>query len=140
MVAGGRKNADAALIAALAGGATVRDAAATAKVGEMTVYRRLKDQDFRARVDEARAEMLTGAMARLSAATTGAVTTLASLLEAESESVRLGAARSILDTALKWREQSELAERIARVEGWLDLLDAEAKAGKDREGWRWRPR
>ena len=127
------------LIAALAGGATVRDAAATARVGERTVYRRLADAHFKQRVDAARAEILTGAMARLSAATTGAVTTLASLLSAESESVRLGAARSILDVALRWREQSELAERLFRLEAWLDVLDEDSAKAKQRAGWRWRP-
>jgi hypothetical protein len=140
VVAGGRKSADAALIAALAGGATVRDAAIAAGVGEMTVYRRLKERDFRRQLDETRAEILTGAMARLSAAATDAVTTLTSLLAAESESVRLGAARSILDAVLRWREQAELAERLDRVEGWLDLMD-EDEGGKDgatRGRWRLR--
>ena len=139
MAAGGRKNADAALIAALAGGATVRDAAAAARVGERTVYRRLEDAEFTRRVEEARAEILTGAMGRLSAAATDAVTTLTSLLAAESESVRLGAARSILDAALRWREQSELAERRFRLEAWLDVLDAESAKDTKRAGWRWRP-
>ena len=139
MAGGGRKNADAALVAALAGGATVGDAAATAGVGERTVYRRLEDAEFKRRVEEARAEILTGAMTRLSAAATSAVTTLTSLLGAESESVRLGAARSILDTALRWREQSELAERLFRLEAWLDVLDEDAAKDKGRAGWRWRP-
>ncbi len=126
MVAGGRKNADSALVAALAGGATVRDAAVTVGVGEMTAYRRLRESEFRRRVDEARAEILSGAMARLSAAATGAVETLTSLLAAESESVRLGAARSILDVALRWREQDELARRLDNIESWIEVLDAKA--------------
>jgi AcrR family transcriptional regulator len=140
VVAGGRKSADAALIAALAGGATVRDAAAAAGVGEMTVYRRLKERDFRRQLDETRAEILTGAMARLSAAATDAVTTLTSLLAAESESVRLGAARSILDAVLRWREQAELAERLDRVEGWLDLMDEDEGGNDGATRGRWRLR
>ena len=140
MVAGGRKSADAALIAALAGGATVRDAAIAAGVGEMTVYRRLKERDFRRQLDETRAEILTGAMARLSAAATDAVTTLTSLLAAESESVRLGAARSILDAVLRWREQAELAERLDRVEGWLDLMDEDEGGNDGATRGRWRLR
>jgi hypothetical protein len=44
------------------------------------------------------------------------------LLAAESESVRLGAARSILDTALRWREQADLAERLDAVEAWAETL------------------
>ena len=63
-------------------------------------------------------------MARLSAACTSAVTTLTGLLGAESESVRLGAARSILDMATRWREQDELARRLDNIESWIEVLDA----------------
>ena len=117
------------MIAALAGGSTVVDAAATANVSEATAHRRLREVDFRRQVDEARAELLGAAMARLSAASTRAVTTLADLLAAESESVRLGAARSILDVALRWREQDELARRLDNVESWIEAVDARADTG-----------
>jgi transposase len=64
-VAGGsRKRADAALLAALAGGATVRAAARKGAVSESTVYRRLRDREFRARVTEARAAMVERALGR----------------------------------------------------------------------------
>jgi hypothetical protein len=46
MEAVGRKNADAALLTALAGGATVRRAAEQAEVSERTAYRRLEDAGF----------------------------------------------------------------------------------------------
>ncbi len=130
MSGGDRRNANAALIAALAGGATVQDAATAAGVGVATARRRLKEPDFRHQVDQARAEILTGAMSRLSAACTDAVTTLTSLLAAESESVRLGAARSILDAALRWREQTELAERLDAVEAWAETLDDHPRSTK----------
>ncbi len=122
MAGGGRQGADSLLIAALAGGSTVQDAAATAGVGVATVYRRLREREFKQKVEEARTELLSGAMARLSAATTDAVTTLMGLLAAESESVRLGAARSILDMALRWRESADLAERLDAVEAWMETL------------------
>ena len=131
-----RRKGESALIAALAGGASVVDAAAAAGISEATAHRRLRESEFRRRVDEVRAEILLGAMAQLSAATTGAVETLTSLLVAESESVRLGAARSILDTALRWREQADLAERLDAVEAWVDAFaDAESVGGKAQ---RWR--
>jgi hypothetical protein len=41
MAGSGRKNADAALLAALAGGATVQEAASSAGISERTAYRRL---------------------------------------------------------------------------------------------------
>ena len=116
MAGGDRSGADAALIAALAGGNTVEDAATTAGIGVATAYRRLKEPAFRQRVDDARAELIAAAAAKLGAASTRAVTTLEGLLSAESEAVQLGAARSILDAALKWREHQDLAERVRTLE------------------------
>ena len=119
MAGSDRSRADAALVAALAGGSTVEDAAATASVGVATVYRRLKEADFRKWVDDARAELIAVAVARLGAASTKAVATLDGLLAADSEAVRLGAARAILDAALKWREHEDLAERVRGLEEQL---------------------
>ncbi len=126
----GRAGADAALVTALAVGATVEQAAERAGVSARTAHRRLDDPDFVRRVDEARAELLGRAMARLSATCTSAVTTLGNLLTAESDSVRLGAARSILDLALRWRSEADLAQRLDRVEGWLEAMGDEAEDGK----------
>ena len=132
----GRAGADAALVTALAVGATVEQAAERAGVSARTVHRRLADAEFARRVDDARAELLGRAMARLSATATAAVTTLAALLEADvPPAVRLGAARSILDLALRWREQDELARRLDNVESWIEVLDAESDTGKAR-AWR----
>ena len=117
MVAGtGRHNADAALVAALAGGATVGQAATVAGVGERTAYRRLAEPDFRRDMTYARDELLTQTVGRLAEAGTEAVATLRGLLGAESESVRLGACRAILELGAKLRESEELAERLAVVE------------------------
>ena len=46
--ANGRKSADEQLAAALAAGSRIVDAATTAGVSESTVYRRLKNDNFRA--------------------------------------------------------------------------------------------
>ena len=113
-----RRKRDSALIAALAGGATIRDAAAVAGVSESTVHRRLDDPDFRRRVADARAEMLSRAVSQLADASTEAVATLRALLDAEAETVRLGSARAILELGAKLRE-SELERRIAALETQL---------------------
>ena len=75
---------------------------------------------FRQQVTAARAETVAQTAARLTAAGLGAVTTLLKLLNAEAESVRLGAARSILDLGFKAREIGELEERLARLEEQQD--------------------
>jgi hypothetical protein len=133
-VAGGdRRNADTVIIAALAGGATVRDAAVAAKVSEPTVYRRLQDAEFRHLVSEARGAMLARAVGQLADASTKAVTTLKDLLDAENESVALGAARSILDMGSKLRETTELEQRISELEARAASAAA-AEAAKPRRG------
>ncbi len=116
MAGGDRKNADPVLIAALAGGATNVDAARQAGIGEKTVYRRLEDRDFRRRVTEARSAMVARAVGTLADASSDAATTLRKLLDAESETVRLGACRAILELGVKLRESEDLEARLAALE------------------------
>jgi hypothetical protein len=116
MAAGGRKNADAALLAHLAGGATVRTAAAKAGVSERTAFRRLADEAFRRRVAEARGAMLGRAVGRLSATATAAAAELRKLLKAADAKVRLRAAVAVLTLGPRLRESEELEERIRILE------------------------
>jgi transposase len=117
----GRRNADSALITALAAGSTVRDAAASVGVGETTVYRRLQEPEFRHQIEATRREMVGRAVGTLADAASVAATTLRSLAEsAESETVKLSAARSILELVVKLREHDELAERVAALERGQD--------------------
>ena len=127
----GRRKGDNALVAALAGGATVRDAAQSAGVSERTAHRRLEDPAFARRVTDARSEMLSRAVGTLARTSTAAATALALLLRAESETVRLGAARSILELAAKFHETEQLEHRIAQLEAQME--------GQQRKGARvWR--
>lgn len=113
----GRGNADAVLVAALAAGMTQRDAAKEGGVAERTVARRMSDPTFRQQVVDARAEMLTRAIGTLADASTAATQALRALLDAaEPPSVRLGAARAILELGVKLREHLELEARIAELE------------------------
>jgi len=129
-VAGGdRRDANHALAAALAAGATKQQAAEMIGVGERTVYRRLEDVKFRHRIDLARAELVSQAVGRLTDASTAAVATLRALLEADSESVRLGACRAILDLGLKLRESEEFERRISLLENQAAVDPSRVKAG-----------
>jgi hypothetical protein len=112
----GRRKADAALLVALAAGQTVRDAAQSAGLGERTATRRVADPEFRRRVYELRAEMVGQALGKMADGMTEAADTLRKLLTAQSESIRLGAARSILELGNKLRESAEFAERLAILE------------------------
>jgi hypothetical protein len=126
---GDRRNADAALVAALACGGTVEASAKAAGVSVPTVRRRLAEPEFRKAVDEARAEAVSRAVARLSATATLAADTLRELLKAKSEAVRLGASRAVLELGARLREQEELAARVAALEAQLGAGEPPTKGG-----------
>ncbi|HUY31442.1 MAG TPA: hypothetical protein VMV69_01580 [Pirellulales bacterium] len=113
---GDQAGGDDALILALAAGSTVRDAAERAGVGERTVYRRLDDAAFRRRVTRARNRVFEQAIGRLTDASASAADTMRSLLSAESEAVRLAAAKSIIEISAKLREIGELTRRLDELE------------------------
>ena len=120
MAAAGRSGADDVLITLLASGTTRQAAAARASVAERTVYRRLQDVTFRARIDEARADMVARASAMLTAAGMAAAETLIRLLRAESDAVKLSAASRILELGGKLRTDLELEARLAALEAQLE--------------------
>lgn len=136
MAGNGRKSSDETLILALASGASRASAAKAAGVSERTVFRRMQDADFRQRLDEARATMLSNAVARLTASATSAAVTLHNLLTADSETVQLGAARSILELGSRLRESTELAARIAALESAADATGAAGTTGNEVQRWR----
>jgi hypothetical protein len=131
-VAGGdRKSADAVLIAALAGGKPVAEAAKLAGVSERTVYRRLGDALWRRRVAAARTEMLARAVGVLAEGTTAAAATLRLLLRSDSPSVQLAAARAILDQTTRGIELLDLADRVTALEEQAAM----AETTKGRHRW-----
>ena len=115
---GGRKGQE-ALALALASGQTIRDAAVAAGLGERTATRRVADPAFRQRVAALRSDMLARAAGQMADGMAEAVTTLRQLLSAKSESVRLAAARSILEIGPRLHESLDLDERLRDVEGRL---------------------
>jgi hypothetical protein len=109
------------LVAAIAGGATIADAASRANVSESTVYRRLSEPVFQREITQARSDMVSQSSGRLAVLAAAAAMTLGNLLKANSETVRLGAARAILELGGKLRETEELEARIAALEERLGL-------------------
>lgn len=67
-------------------------------------------------VRNARAGLIESASAGLADASVVAVNALRGLLAAESESVRLGAAKSVLELACRFRDAAELENRLANLE------------------------
>ena len=64
----------------------------------------------------AQSETVARTAAQLTAAGTAAVATLVELLSARAETVRLGAAKAILELATSYRENEQLEARIAALE------------------------
>ena len=105
------------LVMTLACGATVEAAANKVGLSEATVYRRLQDSKFQARLQQFRSDMVKRTAGALTAAAMEAVKTLLSLQQATvPHAVRLGAAKAILEIGIKVREISDLEERVAALE------------------------
>src|SRR6187455_3152407 len=110
------RRGDATFVAALAAGASVVAAAKQAGISEATAHRRLREPATRKLVEDARAEILARAVAKLTVASTEAADTLRRLLYSDMDFAKLAAARSILELGSKLREHEDLAARVAALE------------------------
>jgi AcrR family transcriptional regulator len=105
-----------AFITGLLSRQTVEDAAA-AGISTASAYRWLRDQDVIARLREARRESWGRALAQMQEAGPEAVEALRKTLrEAESESARVSAARTILELGLRAVEIGDIEERLTKLE------------------------
>ncbi len=114
---------------ALMSTSTLKDAAAQAKVSEVTLWRWLQDEDFAKAYRTARRQVVERAVAEMQATCGDAVETLKRNLNCRNESVAVRAAQIILDQAIKGVELIDLQERIERLEGLL----AEQEKGKGKK-------
>jgi hypothetical protein len=115
---------DQALLAALAIGSTVENAARKVGIGERTAYRRLAEPAFQARLQQARVDLVLRTAALLTGAGLGSVKTLVDLQHdaATPAAVRRGAARDVLELGCKLREAAAMNERLTALEGQLEAL------------------
>ena len=105
-----------ALLLALARGLSVAKAARACKVSESTVHRRLRDGEFKAKVEQLRRQLLDVAVRRLSDLMLAAADKLAKLLRSRNEAISLGAARTVLQYGLDSHGVLDLQGRIDRLE------------------------
>jgi hypothetical protein len=123
MSAGRKRKGDTELVLALACGATPENAAQKTGLSRRTVYRRLSEPAFAAQVNAMRADMVRRSAGMFTAAGMAAIKTLTTLQEsANSEAVRLGAARATIELGCKLRETVEWTERVAALERHLESL------------------
>ena len=104
------------LFKALVHGSHVASAAEVAGVSQRTAYRRLADPGFRGRLEEARQGLRETILAKLADAGEAAVSTLWELMEtAEDESVRLRAAKTVLDSLQNYDSRLPKVEPTTRT-------------------------
>jgi hypothetical protein len=123
-----KKNED-SLLLALACGATVEAAARQCGLSERTVYNRLGDDEFKKRLERVRADMVDRSAGMLTAAGGEAIRTLLTLQKDSTPTVRLGAARTILEMGLKIRQMVDLEQRMAELEELVAAQDANRSGG-----------
>ena len=106
------------VVAVLAAGRTIDEAAAAGAVSSRTVDRWLRDPEFRAAVHEARGALLEKAIGRAAALATEAIDTLGTIMRDpnSADAVRVSASRAVVDSSLRGREHLELVTRIAQLE------------------------
>ena len=127
----GRKNADEPLAAAIAAGSTIADAAKAAGVSDQTVYRRMREPSFLRRVDEIRREMMSQVVGRLTASLDAAAAQLHNLqANAETDSVKLSACRSIFEFAMRGSELLDVTRRLNEIEAILKGQDGADDSGE----------
>jgi phage terminase small subunit len=105
-------------VAALVAAPTVRDAAAAAEIGETTAWRYLQQPAVRAELNERQSAAMTHAVTGLADDMAAARVVLRELMDTESTppTVRVSAARAILDAGIRLFEMVALAERVTRLE------------------------
>jgi hypothetical protein len=117
MAAGDRKNADEALVLALASGATVEAAARQCDLCKRTVYRWVAEPRFKRRLQEVRSDMVQRTAGMPTAASMEAVKTLLELQKTPAPAaVRLGAARSVIELGTKLRDTADFEARLPALE------------------------
>jgi hypothetical protein len=120
-------------IAALLLHPTIGDAAKAAGVDESTLWRWLKLPGFRAAYQAARAEAVSQAIARLQHASGVAVTTLVRVMADQKApaSAKVAAAKTVLETAVRGTELSELQRRVTELERDQDAPDIAGEEGEN---------
>lgn len=115
-----RPQREEAALAALLTEPTIARAAEKASVSESTLLRWMAEPAFKTRLRAARREVVEAAIGRLQQATATAVEALERNLTCGIPPVEVGAARTILDQAIKAVELVDLTERIEQLEQMME--------------------
>jgi hypothetical protein len=134
-----RQTRDEKLLEAVAGGASLTDAARLAGMSRRTATRRAADPSFWAKVTELQKTMTGQTVARVRRYGLAAVNVIGRLMaDADDDRVKLSAAQFIASQVLDLARQADVAEELERLEQELgelrerlDREDAAAAAGRN---------
>ena len=100
------------------------EAAAAAQVSEATVYRRLNDPAFAARVKQLRAAMFEAAAGQLAAEMADAVRRLIELSKSghKDDAVKLRATIALIESAVRVRDATEVRDALDELKAGQDEL------------------
>lgn len=100
---------------------TIGEAARSVDMGESTLLRWLSEPNFQAAYRETRRQCVESAIARLQQSACEAVTTLVTVMQdaLTPASVRVSAAKTVLEQAYRGQEILDMEERLAIVETQL---------------------
>jgi len=112
-------------IAGLLQGSSIGDAAKLARVSESSLFRWLRDEDFRKAYQEARREAVGQAVAQLQRSCGRAVEGLVDVLDdgEAPASAKVSASKTILELSLKSVEIENLEQRVVELEKTLSRKD-----------------
>ena len=119
---------EAALIACLASGANYTEAAKKSGISARTISRRMSNPEFQEKVSDTRRSALIRAVGAISTAASRAVLTLNELLGAKHPpSIRLAAARAVLENVVRLTQHADLDHRLAALEATAAELDTKGR-------------
>ena len=127
---GKRSRREEAAISALLSEPTIEAAATKAGLGASTLRRWLTDPTFMAQYRAARRHIVEGAIGRLQGVATQAVAALERNLSCGIPAVEVGAAKAVLDQAIKAVELVDLVERVEALEQSSELAAQRERGGR----------
>lgn len=112
------KTPDERIISALLSNGSNKAAAIACELSEKQLYRRMASPAFKAKLAEARARLVDGALATLQGRMAEAVDTMTVIMHDEEApaQTRLNAADAVLRNSLKLAERTDILERLDTIE------------------------
>ena len=115
---------------------TMEEAAESAGVNRVTLFRWLQQEDFQSAYTKARRESVKHAIARLQNRTGEAVEVLAEVMKDQTNApaARVAAAKAVFEFSLKAVEIEDLAKRLAELESLFKIQAEQIELNKKASG------